>query len=722
MVDGMTRSPTTRLLHETVHFLLGLIALTVLTASCFWLDVGLVSTAFTYLILILLLSLAGGFIPLIALSFIAVASLNYFFAPPIFSLHVEYLEDIITVTAFLITSLMVTGLVRRTRVARDELAHVVDGIPALVWNMSSDGAGEFFNQRFLEYTGFSAEDMRGWGWTNALHPQDRGLEEWRAALAAGEPLEKETRLLSSTGEYRWFVLRVTPLRNERGIILKWYATGSDVEDRKRALEAVRDSEEKWRAVFEHNPTMYFMVDAAGIVLSVNPFGANQLGYSVDELVGRSVLDVFYEADRAAVQRNAAICLERLGQPMTWETRKVRKDGTMLWVRETGKAMVMKERPVILIVCEDITDRKRAEYLTEQVFESLPDLVSLIGRDYRYRRANPSYERIWGIAIERIIGMHAADVIGRKKFDRLAKPNLDRCFAGEEISYADWFDTPGGRKYWLVTYSPLRLDSEQVDGALVVARDLTDQMLAADKLRDAQIQLTHANRVATIGQLTASIAHEVKQPITALVTNAHAALRMLGTQPPDPDQAYQALDDIIKNGRRVSDVIDRIRALVKKTPPKADRLDINEVITDSIALTRGEILRNGISLETQVATNLPPVQGDRVQLQQVIMNLVINAVEAISALHEGARDLQIATGKDPEDCIVITVRDSGPVLKSKDLDRFFEAFYSTKPNGMGMGLSICRSIVEAHGGQIWATANAPQGATLHITLPASQEAA
>ncbi len=143
MVDGMTRSPTTRLLHETVHFLLGLIALTVLTASCFWLDVGLVSTAFTYLILILLLSLAGGFIPLIALSFIAVASLNYFFAPPIFSLHVEYLEDIITVTAFLITSLMVTGLVRRTRVARDELAHVVDGIPALVWNMSSDGAGEF---------------------------------------------------------------------------------------------------------------------------------------------------------------------------------------------------------------------------------------------------------------------------------------------------------------------------------------------------------------------------------------------------------------------------------------------------------------------------------------------------------------------------------------------------------------------------------------------------
>ena len=247
--------------------------------------------------------------------------------------------------------------------------------------------------------------------------------------------------------------------------------------------------------------------------------------------------------------------------------------------------------------------------------------------------------------------------------------------------------------------------------------LADQMLASQELRDAQIQLTHVNRVATIGQLTASIAHEVNQPIAALVTNAHAALRMLSAEPPNLNQAREALGDIIKDGRRVSDVIQRIRALVKKTPGQADLLDINEVIVETVALARSEILRNGVSLKTQLDRGLPPVRGDRVQLQQVIMNLVMNAVEAMGGMDQGTRELQIATDKDRRDYVSITVSDSGPTLPRESLDRFFETFYSTKPTGMGMGLSICRSIIEAHEGRIWASANVPRGATLHVALPA-----
>jgi len=840
----MTRSPITRLLHETVHFLLGLIALAALTALCFWLDFGLVSTAFTYLILIVVLSLAVAFIPLVVLSFIAVGCLNLFFAPPIFSFRVDYPADIITIAAFLITSLIVTSLVRRTRAAKDALANVVDGIPALIWNTSPDGSADFSNQRFRDYTGFSSEQLRGRGWLDALHPEGRKVEELRAAFAAREPFENEVRIRSANGDYRWFVLRMTPLRNEQGTIVKWYGTASDVEERRRAMEALRDSEERWQAVFEHNPTMYFIVDEAGTILSVNPFGAEQLGYSVNELVGRSVLNVFHETDRAAIQRNAASCLEQLGQSMSWEARKVRKDGTVLWVRETGKAMLMKERPVILIVCEDITerkrlenrlaeaqrishtgsfaydvagrrliysseehhrlfgfdpaagmpapkdwalrihpddraravqtmeqrlrertdyevdfrivlpdgslkyihsishavlspsrdlveivgtstdvtDRRRAEYLTQQVFERSPDLVGILGRDYRFRRANPMYETFWGIAAEKVIGMHIRDVVGKEMFDRLAKPNLDRCFSGEEASYAEWFNAPGGRKYWFVTYSPLRLESERVEAVLIIARDLTERMLASEKLRDAQMQLAHANRVATVGELTASIAHEVNQPIGALVTNAHAALRMLSAEPPDLNQAHEALGDIIKDGRRVSDVIDRIRALVKKTPAQTDLLDINETIMQTIALIRGEILRNGVSLETQLTKDLPSIRGDRVQLQQVIMNLVMNALESMGTVDEGTRELQIVTGKDRDNQIFVTVGDSGPKLTSESLDRFFEAFYSTKSHGMGIGLSICRSIIEAHGGRIWAAANVPRGATLHITLPTSRNRA
>ena len=259
----------------------------------------------------------------------------------------------------------------------------------------------------------------------------------------------------------------------------------------------------------------------------------------------------------------------------------------------------------------------------------------------------------------------------------------------------------------------------MDSALAVARDLTEQTLAAENLRDAHAQLAHVSRVATIGQLTASIAHEVNQPIGALVTNAHAALRMLSAVPPDLKQTREALDDIIKDGRRVSDVIQRIRALVKKAPAQVELLDVNDVIAETIALARTEILRNDVSLQIQLGPDLPPVRGDRVQLQQVIMNLVMNAVEAMSGMDQGARELQIATDQDREDRVSLTVRDSGPVLKPEALDRFFEAFYSTKPTGMGIGLSICRSIIEAHEGRILAIANVSRGATVHITLPASR---
>jgi C4-dicarboxylate-specific signal transduction histidine kinase len=317
-------------------------------------------------------------------------------------------------------------------------------------------------------------------------------------------------------------------------------------------------------------------------------------------------------------------------------------------------------------------------------------------------------------------MHVADVLGRELFERMAKPYLDRCFAGERVTIAEWFDTPVGRLYGAVTHSPLRLDSERVEAALVLGRDITDQILASERLREAQAELAHANRIATIGQLTASIAHEVNQPVGALVTNAHAALRLLRAQPLDLDRTSEALEDIIKDGRRVSGVIDRTRALVKKQPAESNPLDINELVTETLALTGGEIHKQGVSLETNLADDLPLTRGDRIQLQQVIMNLVMNAIEAMSTI-EGERKLQIGTAKQQEDAILLTVRDSGPIANSESLERFFEPFYSTKASGMGIGLSICRSIVEAHDGRIKAIANELRGATLHITLPASKDA-
>jgi C4-dicarboxylate-specific signal transduction histidine kinase len=232
-------------------------------------------------------------------------------------------------------------------------------------------------------------------------------------------------------------------------------------------------------------------------------------------------------------------------------------------------------------------------------------------------------------------------------------------------------------------------------------------------------IAHANRIATMGQLTASIAHEINQPITAVVTNAEAARRWVDMAPPELQEVREALSRVVKDGRRAGEVISGIRALIAKVPPGKDRLDINNMILEVIALTRSEIRRAGVTLRTRFAPDLPPVHGDRVQLQQVMLNLILNAVEALSEVSEGSRDLLISSEDGGADRVRVTVQDSGPGLSPQSVDRLFEAFYTTKPKGMGMGLTICRSIIEAHRGRLWATANESRGAVFQFTLPPEQ---
>jgi C4-dicarboxylate-specific signal transduction histidine kinase len=220
----------------------------------------------------------------------------------------------------------------------------------------------------------------------------------------------------------------------------------------------------------------------------------------------------------------------------------------------------------------------------------------------------------------------------------------------------------------------------------------------------------------MGQLTASIAHEINQPIAATVTNAQAGLRWLGAQPPNLEEVRQTLGWIVNDGVRAGDVVGRIRDLIKKAPPRREVMEINEAVLEVIALTRGEVVKNGVSVRAQLAEGLPLIQADRVQLQQVMLNLIVNAVEAMSGVGEGARELLISTGRNGSNGVLVSVRDSGPGLDPASLEHLFDAFYTTKSSGMGMGLSICRSIIEAHGGRIWAGANEPRGAVFQFSLP------
>jgi PAS domain S-box-containing protein len=247
-------------------------------------------------------------------------------------------------------------------------------------------------------------------------------------------------------------------------------------------------------------------------------------------------------------------------------------------------------------------------------------------------------------------------------------------------------------------------------------DLTDRKKAERAYTQVQMELEHANRVATMGHLTTSIAHEINQPIGAAITYANAALNWLRREPPNLEEARRALGIIVEAGIRAGEVIDRMRALLKKTPPRKDRVEINGAVLEIVELARREMAKNSISLQLELAENLPAVQGDRVQLQQVILNLLINAIEAMSGMGGGPRELLIGTRETESGDVLLSVRDSGPGLVPESLDRLFEAFYTTKAGGLGMGLSICRSIVEAHGGRLWAGANVPRGANFQFTLP------
>src|SRR6185503_18574746 len=266
--------------------------------------------------------------------------------------------------------------------------------------------------------------------------------------------------------------------------------------------------------------------------------------------------------------------------------------------------------------------------------------------------------------------------------------------------------------------------QQAEAGLRQARDELDLRVqertkelrqANETLRERETELAHVTRVMTLGELTASIAHEVNQPLAAIVTNGNASLRWLGGATPNLPEARQAVERIIDDGYRASEVISRIRSLVKKAPPRNDEVDLNEVILEVLALAQSEARRNRVLLKRELKDDLPRVHGDRVQLQQVVLNLIMNGLEAIARSTDDARELTVGSNVDEKNNVVIAVRDSGEGLDSANLEHVFDAFYTTKPQGMGMGLAISRTIIESHGGRIWATANSPKGAVFQFTL-------
>ena len=497
--------------------------------------------------------------------------------------------------------------------ARRELRQMIDTIPIPVASYSADARRDFVNAAWKQYTGLSDEAARGTKWSVVAHPDDIGGGDrmWRDALATGEPWHTEERVRRADGQYRWFCIDRVAARDENGKITKWYGTAYDIEDRKRAEDALRESEYKLRQIIDAVPGFLWAGDAAGEPTHINQHMVDYSGMRFEDFKHGG-----------------------------WEA---------------------------FVHPADFPDTAKAFYHAIQTGTSYQDVMRLRRSDGEFR---------W----------HHSH----------AEPLRDR----------------QGR---IIQWYGLSVDIDE-------AKKAEDRLRRSEShLAEAQLELAHANRVATMGQLTASITHEVNQPITAAVTYALAARRFLSAKQPDLREVDEALSLIVKEGNRAGEVVGRVRALIKKAPARKDAVEINDAILEVIALTRREAANNGISVQTQLAEGLPRVQGDRVQLQQVLLNLIINAIEAMREINEEERELLIGTRNEP-DGVSVEVRDSGPGFASAALERAFEAFYTTKSDGLGLGLSICRSIIEAHNGRLWASPNVPRGAIFRFNVPAHSAAA
>ncbi|MFH0297917.1 ATP-binding protein [Bradyrhizobium sp. 31Argb] len=360
--------------------------------------------------------------------------------------------------------------------------------------------------------------------------------------------------------------------------------------------------------------------------------------------------------------------------------------------------------------------RESEAKYRSAIDGIAGLVAIMAPNGELETVNRQIIEYFGRSQEELTTWETSDAVHPEDLPRILELFKRSIAAGAPFHYELRLRRFDGEYRWFENRGvPIRDESGLIVRWFILLVDIEDRTRALERMQQMQSDFAHMNRVSMMGELAASLSHEITQPIAAAHINACAALNFLGKQPPDLSEARQALGCIVRDSDRARDIVGRIREQIKKTPPRKERFDLNAAINEVIVLARSATIRNGVSVQTRLAEGLLPVHGDRVQLRQVFLNLILNAVEAMGSVEAGARELSISTEQDHTG-VVVAVRDSGPGIDPHHLERVFEAFYTTKSNGTGMGLSICRSIIEAHGGRLWAEANEPRGAVFQFTVP------
>jgi PAS domain S-box-containing protein len=613
------------------------------------------------------------------------------------------------------------------RASESNLREILDGIPGLVTAISPAGVSEVMNRPFLEFFGKTAEEMKNWKTVDVIHPDDlpRVIAEFTHSLATGTLLDLEVRYHRADGVYRWSHLRVHPARDADGRITGWYSLITDIEDQKRAEAKLRESEINLKQIINTIPTPAWSARPDGYCEFVNQRWLDFTGLSAEQGVGWGWGAAIHPEDLPGLVAYWQTCLAS-GTPVDTEARMRRFDGVYRWF--LFRANPLRDEAGNIIkwygTNTDIDDRKcaeeklrRSEALLAQVqsvsltggFSWRVDTDEVTFSEEAYRIFE--FEKGTPVALQQIASrVHPEDI------PLLSEKMAGARSGGGDQDYETRLRMPDGSVRYLHTISHGTRDSEGRLEYIGAVQDITRRKASEEALNKARSDLAHVSRVTSLGALTASIAHEVNQPLSGIITNASTCLRMLATDPPQLEGARETARRTIRDGNRMSEVITRLRALFSKKDAATESVNLNDAVLDVIALSIVELQKNRVMLRPELADNLPLVTGDRVQLQQVILNLLRNGSDAMSTVEDRPRQLVIRTERDEGDRVRLTVKDAGVGFDPQAVDRLFDAFYSTKGDGMGIGLSVSRSIIESHHGRLWATLNDGPGATFSFSIP------
>jgi PAS domain S-box-containing protein len=604
---------------------------------------------------------------------------------------------------------------------------IVDSIPGLVALLSPAGYVEMVNRPLLEYFGQTLEELRQWGTNGTVHPEDlpHVVEVFTRSITSGIPYEIVQRLRRADGAYRWIQNSGFPLRDTKGQIARWCVLLTDIDDRKRAEEALLKRERELRLLVETIPALMWRGTPEGELDYLNERAVEYLGHTAESLSGGRWLELVHPDHRdAAVRRWLQSATTGSSYDDIYKLR--RADGQYRWIHSVGEPFHDGDGRIAhwYGVVIDIDDLKRTEAELRRAYDSFADaqrlsktgsfITDLIGDDHNW---SEEALRIFEFDPATKVTLEAIRDVIHPEDMPVFEAAFKRAIEGLDVSLAYRIITPGGTVKHVRAIAHV---TENMNGKPVfigALQDVTEAKAAEEALNRAGAELAHVSRVTTLSALTASIAHEVNQPLSGIMTNAGTCLRMLDAVPPDIDGARETARRTIRDGNRASNVIARLRELFSKREFTLEPLDLNEAAREVIALTSNDLQRNRVVLHSELADGLPVVTGDRIQLQQVILNLLRNASDAMADVQDRPRQLLIRTEREDDSRVRLMVRDAGVGFPLKSLDSLFDAFYTTKSGGMGIGLFVSRSIIERHNGRLWAAPNDDgPGATFSFSIP------